>query len=68
LSGHYVPLLGYDGRYVSRVTWGKLIKATWGFVHKYADEAVVYLSMLTNNHSLEGFDVSQLHTDLNQWR
>jgi hypothetical protein len=53
---------------VSRVTWGKLIKATWGFVHKYADEAVVYLSMLTNNHSLEGFDVSQLHTDLNQWR
>lgn len=65
-GGHYVPLVGYDGTYVYLVTWGKLIKASWGFVKKYADEAIVYLSeeMLTGNMSLEGFNLTQLQTDL----
>lgn len=65
-GGHYVPLMGYDSRYVYLVTWGKVIKASWGFVNKYADEAVVYLSeeFLTNGKSLEGFDLQTLTTDL----
>lgn len=67
-GGHYVPLVGYDNTYVYLVTWGKLIKASWGFVKKYADEAIVYLSeeMLTGNVSLEGFNLTQLQKDLSQ--
>lgn len=65
-GGHYVPLVGYDSKYVYLITWGKLIKATWGFVSKYADEAVVYLSeeMLTSGQSIDGFNLVQLETDL----
>jgi len=43
-GGHYVPVVGYDGRYLYVVTWGKLQKMSWGFFRKYCDEAVVYLS------------------------
>jgi len=65
-GGHYVPVIGYDTSYVYLVTWGKLIKATWGFVTKYADEALVYVSseMLTGDKSLEGFNTAQLLADL----
>lgn len=67
-GGHYVPAVGYDGRYVYVVTWGRLQKMSWGFFKKYCDEAIVYLSseMLTNGQSIEGFNASQLQTDLNQ--
>lgn len=67
-GGHYVPLVGYDSKFVYLVTWGKLIRATWVFVTTYADEALVYLSpeMLINNVSLEGFNLTQLQADLKQ--
>lgn len=65
-GGHYVPAVGYDSRYVYVVTWGKLQKMSWGFFTKYCDEAVVYLDteMLTGGKSLEGFNLSQLQSDL----
>lgn len=67
-GGHYIPAVGYDSRYVYIVTWGKLIKASWGFINKYCDEAVTYLSseFLTNGVSLEGFNLNQLQTDLGE--
>lgn len=67
-GGHYVPVVGYDSRYLYVVTWGKVQKMSWGFFKKYCDEAVVYLSseMLTNGKSLEGFDATQLQADLGQ--
>lgn len=67
-GGHYVPIVGYDSKYAYVVTWGKLIKATWGFVNKYADEAIVYLSQefLTGGKSLEGFNLVQLNADLSK--
>ena len=67
-GGHYIPAVGYDSRYVYIVTWGKLIKASWGFIMKYCDEAVVYLSpeMLTGGVSLDGFNLTQLQTDLKE--
>lgn len=67
-GGHYVPVVGYDSRYLYVVTWGKLQKMSWGFFKKYCDEAVVYLSseMLVNGKSLEGFDAAQLQADLGQ--
>lgn len=65
-GGHYIPGLAYNSSYVYIVTWGKLIRATWGFIDKYCDEAVVYLSaeMLTNGVSLDGFNLPQLQADL----
>jgi hypothetical protein len=65
-GGHYVPAVGYDSRYVYVVTWGKLTKATWGFLNKYMDEGVAYLSyeMLNGGKSLEGFDAPTLTADL----
>lgn len=66
-GGHYIPAVGYDSRYVYVITWGKLIKASWGFILKYTDESVVYLSseFLTGGVSLEGFNLTQLQADLN---
>lgn len=66
-GGHYVPLVGYDVQHVYLVTWGRLIKASWEFVLKFADEAVVYLSeeMLTGGVSIDGFNLDQLKLDLN---
>lgn len=65
-GGHYVPAVGYDSKYVYVVTWGKLQPMTWGFFKKYCDEAIVYLSneMLIGGKSIEGFDATQLQTDL----
>jgi hypothetical protein len=67
-GGHYIPACGYDGSYVYIVTWGKLIKMSWGFFAKYCDEAIAYVSaeMLTAGKSPEGFNVTQLQTDLAQ--
>lgn len=67
-GGHYVPAIGYSSRYVYLITWGKMIRATWGFINRYCDEAIVYLSpeMLKNGVSLEGFNLSQLQADLKQ--
>jgi len=68
IGGHYVPAIGYNGRYLYVVTWGKLQKMTWGFLNRYMDEGIVYLSdeFLSSGKSLEGFDISQLQADLNQ--
>jgi hypothetical protein len=66
-GGHYVPAVGYDSRYIYVITWGKLIKMSWGFYAKYNDESVAYISSesLKNNESLEGFNLAQLEADLN---
>jgi hypothetical protein len=65
-GGHYIPCVGYDSKYFYVVTWGKVQKCTYGFIKKYMDEAIAYLSaeMLTNNKSLEGFDLTALQGDL----
>jgi len=67
-GGHYIPAVGYDGRYVYVVTWGKVQKMSWGFFAKYCDEAIVYLSdeFLTGALSPEGFNLSALNNDLAQ--
>lgn len=67
-GGHYVPIFGYDAKYVYLVTWGKLQKASWGFIKKYMDEGIVYLSdeMLSSGESIDGLNVGQLNSDLAQ--
>lgn len=68
-GGHYVPVVGYDSRYIYVITWGKVQKCTYAFIRKYMDEGIVYLSneFLNNlGQSLEGFNLTQLQADLNQ--
>lgn len=65
-GGHYVPAVGYDSEYIYVITWGKVQKMAWAFFVEYCDEAIAYVSqdMLKNGKSLEGFDATQLETDL----
>lgn len=67
-GGHYIPAVGYDGRYIYVVTWGKIQKMSWGFMRKYMDEGIAYISseFLTNGKSLDGFDLATLTQDLAQ--
>jgi len=67
-GGHYVPVVGYDSRYIYVVTWGKIQPCTYGFIRKYMDEGIVYLShdfITGTGKSLEGFDMQTLLNDLN---
>lgn len=65
-GGHYVPAVGYDGRYLYVISWGRVQKMSWGFFKKYCDEAIVYLSeeFLTGGKSPEGFELAALQADL----
>jgi hypothetical protein len=64
-GGHYTPIVAKRTHF-ELVTWGKVISATNGFLAKYMDEAICYVSaeMLTDGKSLEGFDVDTLNRDL----
>jgi hypothetical protein len=65
-EGHYIPLIGYDTKYLYCVTWGKVQKMTWEFFEKYCDEAWALLSQefLTQGKSSDGFNFDQLKKDL----
>lgn len=66
-GGHGVPILGYDARGLTCVTWGALQVMTWTFWATYCDEAYAILSpdYLTGNKvTPEGFNLQQLQADL----
>ncbi len=65
-GGHAVCLVDYNGVGPVCVTWGGLQQMTWGFMQTYMDEAYALLSQdfMSNGKSPEGFDLSQLTTDL----
>lgn len=67
-GGHDTVCVGYDSKYIYIVTWGRVVPVGLGFFAKYCDEAIVKLSeeMLRNGKSLEGFNNSQLETDLKE--
>ncbi len=43
-GGHAVPIIGYDPKGLTVVTWGKTLRMTWPFWRAYADEAYGLLS------------------------
>lgn len=43
-GGHAVPVVGYDARYLTAVSWGRLQRMTWRFYLAYAAEAWAVLS------------------------
>jgi hypothetical protein len=65
-GGHYVPVIGYDRRYLYTVTWGRVQKMTWAFFRKWCDEAWGILSeeLLAAGKSPDGLDLAALDADL----
>jgi len=66
-GGHAVPVVAYDARGVTVVTWGALQMMTWSFWEVYCDEAYAILSndYLTGKKTTpQGFSVAQLNADL----
>ena len=45
-GGHSIHVAGYDSnaRFFLAVTWGRLIRVSWDFLHRYADEAWVVIT------------------------
>ena len=65
-GGHAVALVSYDSTGCTVVTWGGLLKATWGWLAAYCDEAwaVVSADWLRDGHTPAGLDLPALLTDL----
>jgi hypothetical protein len=69
-GGHAVPVVAYDSRSLTVVTWGALQTMTWGFWAAYCDEAYAILSpdYLEQKDGQtvapNGFDMAQLQEDL----
>ena len=66
-GGHAVPVVAYDSRGVTVVTWGALQMMTWSFWEVYCDEAYAILSKdyLTGKKTTpQGFSVAQLNADV----
>lgn len=68
-GGHCVIVVDYDSIGPTCVTWGELIKMTWGFYNTYVDESYAILSrdwIGSDGSSVSGFDYATLKTDLGQ--
>ena len=69
-GGHAVPVVAYDSRSLTVVTWGALQTMTWGFWAAYCDEAYAILSPdyleQKGGQSIapSGFNLTQLRDDL----
>jgi hypothetical protein len=69
-GGHAVPVMAYDTRSLTVVTWGALQTMTWGFWAAYCDEAYAILSpdFLKQKGGQtvapSGFNLAQLQEDL----
>ena len=66
-GGHAIPVLAYDSRGVTVVTWGALQTMTWTFWEAYCDEAYAILSndyLDDKQQAPQGFSMAELQTDL----
>jgi hypothetical protein len=66
-GGHAVPVVAYDARGVTVVTWGLLQLMTWTFWEAYCEEAYAILSpdyLTAGQTNPQGFDLQQLQSDL----
>jgi hypothetical protein len=66
-GGHAVPVVAYDSRGVTVVTWGALQMMTWSFWEAYCDEAYAILSpdyLSGKKTTPQGFSLKQLQADL----
>jgi hypothetical protein len=66
-GGHAVPVVAYDARGVTVVTWGALQIMTWSFWGTYCDEAYAILSndyLNGKKKAPQGFSLKELQADL----
>jgi hypothetical protein len=66
-GGHAVPVVAYDSRGVTVVTWGALQMMTWSFWEAYCEEAYAILSadyLTGRKKTPQGFSLKQLRADL----
>jgi hypothetical protein len=66
-GGHAVPVVAYDSRGVTVVTWGALQAMTWSFWEAYCEEAYAILSkdyLDGKKKAPQGFSMQQLQADL----
>lgn len=66
-GGHAVPVVAYDARGVTVVTWGALQVMTWSFWDTYCDEGYAILSndyLTGKKQTPQGFGLKQLQEDL----
>jgi hypothetical protein len=66
-GGHAVPVMAYDARSLTVVTWGALQTMTWSFWEAYCEEAYAIISndYLTGKKTTpQGFNLQQLQEDL----
>jgi hypothetical protein len=69
-GGHAIPVVAYDSRSITVVTWGALQAMTWGFWEAYCDEAYAILSpdyleqKGGQTIAPNGFNLTQLQEDL----
>jgi len=69
-GGHAVPVVAYDSRSLTVVTWGALQSMTWGFWAAYCDVAYAIISpdflKQKNGQTIapNGFNLTQLQDDL----
>ena len=69
-GGHAVPIVAYDQRGLTCITWGELKRMTWQFWNAYCDEAYGLLSpdWVNANKCPAGFNWQQLETDMGDLR
>jgi hypothetical protein len=69
-GGHAIPIVAYDTRGLTVVTWGALKRMTWSFLDTYCDEGYAVLSQdwinSTTHVTPANFNLAQLQTDLGQ--
>jgi hypothetical protein len=66
-GGHAVPVVAYDSRTLTVVTWGALQVMTWSFWDAYCDESYAIISsdyLNGEKESPDGFNMQQLQADL----
>jgi len=69
-DGHMVPVVGYDARGLTVVTWGELLRMSWSFLDTYSDEAYAVLSedwiTKTKRVTVKNFHMATLRRDLEE--
>jgi len=66
-GGHAVPVVAYDARTLTVVTWGALQAMTWSFWDAYCDEGYAIIStdyLNGQEQAPQGFSLQQLQADL----
>jgi hypothetical protein len=65
-GGHAVPIVAYDARGLTCITWGEYVRMTWQFWSAYCDEAYGLLSpdWVKAGKCPAGFNWQQLETDM----